>query len=117
MIPNTDISNAMTIQLAQIFGELPKMPEFVQGIRRAPRRTLTLTRRETELALKNALRYIPERWHKELAPEFIRELMTTGRIYGYRFRPEGRIGQGVCPRYSHSNAGFQRGCPECHQTS
>ena len=39
----------------------------------------------------NALRYIPKKWHKELAPEFLDELLTRGRIYGYRFRPVGRI--------------------------
>ena len=46
---------------------------------------------EIELALKNALRYIPEEYHEMLAPEFLNELMEHGRIYGYRFRPEGRI--------------------------
>ncbi|MGB0405594.1 MAG: hypothetical protein ACPGDB_05375, partial [Fusobacterium sp.] len=39
----------------------------------------------------NALRYIPEEYHEKLAPEFLDELMEHGRIYGYRFRPEGRI--------------------------
>lgn len=91
MIRNIDISNAMTIQLGEIFGRLPKMPKFVEGIRRAPKRSFTLSQKETELALKNALRYIPKKWHQKLAPEFINELLTTGRIYGYRFRPAGRI--------------------------
>jgi len=91
MIRNIDISNAMTIQSGKIFSKLPTMPKFVEGIRRAPRRNFTLTQKETELALKNALRYIPEKWHKKLAPEFIHELLTTGRIYGYRFRPKGRV--------------------------
>lgn len=81
----------MTIQLEEIFCQLPQIPEFVKGIRRAPTREFTLSHKETELALKNALRYIPEKWHKELAPEFLNELLTTGRIYGYRFRPEGNI--------------------------
>ena len=66
MIRNSDISGAMTIQLEEIFNQLPqipKMPEFAEGIRRAPKREFTLTRKETELALKNALRYIPEKWH------------------------------------------------------
>jgi urocanate hydratase len=43
------------------------------------------------LALKNALRYIPEAWHDTLAPEFLKELFERGRIYGYRFRPRGKI--------------------------
>ncbi|WP_458787991.1 urocanate hydratase [Vallitalea sediminicola] len=70
---------------------LPEYPKFQDGIRRAPKREFTLTQDETELALKNALRYIPEEYHEELAPEFLHELLTKGRIYGYRFRPEGKI--------------------------
>ncbi|QCX33711.1 urocanate hydratase [Caloramator sp. E03] len=88
MFSNIDISEAMTIKLDD---ELPKMPEFIPGIRRAPDRGFTLTKEQTEIALKNALRYIPEKYHEILAPEFLNELMTRGRIYGYRFRPEGRI--------------------------
>lgn len=68
-----------------------KVPEFISGIRRAPDRGLTLNKDETKLALKNALRYIPQEYHEKLAPEFLEELKTRGRIYGYRFRPEGRI--------------------------
>lgn len=79
------------ISLEMIFSELPEHPGFIPGIRRAPKREFTLTQSETELALKNALRYIPEKWHEVLAPEFLDELLTYGRIYGYRFRPKGRI--------------------------
>lgn len=70
---------------------LPEHPGFMEGYRRAPDRGYTLSKSETVLALKNALRYIPEKFHKELAPEFLEELRTMGRIYGYRFRPKGRI--------------------------
>jgi urocanate hydratase len=91
MINNEDISKAMTVKLEDIFDELPEKPEFVKGIRRAPKREFTLTQAETELALKNALRYIPEQWHEQVAPEFLDELLTRGRIYGYRFRPAGRL--------------------------
>ena len=42
-------------------------------------------------ALKNALRYIPTELHSTLAPEFLHELKTRGRIYGYRYRPEGDL--------------------------
>ncbi|MBT6229395.1 MAG: urocanate hydratase, partial [Candidatus Scalindua sp.] len=91
MIHNSDISGAMTIQLEETVNQLPQMPEFIEGIRRASTREFTLTQKEAELALKNALRYIPEKWHTELAPEFLDELLTTGRIYGYRFRQEGNI--------------------------
>ena len=96
MVNNMDISDAMSIKLSEVFDELPEMPEFVEGIRRAPKREFTLSKSETEIALKNALRYIPEEWHEELAPEFLDELLHYGRIYGYRFRPEGRIyGKGI----------------------
>lgn len=88
MLNNIDISEAMTIKLDD---NLPEMPKFVEGIRRAPDRGFTLTKEQTEVALKNALRYIPEKYHEKLAPEFLEELMTRGRIYGYRFRPEGCI--------------------------
>ena len=91
MTNNIDISNAMTIHLHDLFSELPKIPTFSDGIRRAPKRKFVLSQKETETALRNALRYIPEKWHKEMAPEFLNELLTTGRIYGYRFRPEGNI--------------------------
>jgi urocanate hydratase len=91
MINNVDISNSMKIKLTETFDRLPDMPEFAEGIRRAPKREFTLSKKETEIALKNALRYIPEEWHEKLAPEFLEELFTRGRIYGYRFRPEGRI--------------------------
>ena len=91
MIHNRNISQAMTIKLEDALKELPHSPKVVEGIRRAPKRNFTLTQKETELALKNALRYIPEKWHKKLAPEFLDELITTGRIYGYRFRPKQKI--------------------------
>ncbi|WP_461614307.1 urocanate hydratase [Clostridium sp. Marseille-QA1073] len=88
MLNNLDIEKAMIIKLED---ELPNMPKFQDDIRRAPDRGFTLTKAQAELALKNALRYIPEKYHAELAPEFMEELLTRGRIYGYRFRPEGRI--------------------------
>jgi urocanate hydratase len=81
----------MTIRMDAILDELPPPQEFAPGIRRAPTRHFNLSLQDTELALKNALRYIPEKWHKTLAPEFLTELATRGRIYGYRFRPPGAI--------------------------
>lgn len=71
--------------------KLPEYPSFVEGIRRAPNRGYTLTKAQTKIALKNALRYIPKNLHKELAPEFLKELRTYGRIYGYRYRPQGDL--------------------------
>lgn len=71
--------------------ELPPDPVFEPGIRRAPDRGLDLSEAEIALALKNALRYVPRHLHDKLAPEFLEELKTMGRIYGYRYRPQGRI--------------------------
>jgi urocanate hydratase len=71
--------------------ELPEMPAFEQGIRRAPSRGFRLTKAQTKIALKNALRYIHPKYHEKLIPEFMEELHTYGRIYGYRFRPSQKI--------------------------
>ncbi len=71
--------------------QLPAYPSFIAGIRRAPDRGYSLTPAQTEVALKNALRYIPKELHETLAPEFMEELLTRGRIYGYRYRPEGDL--------------------------
>ena len=74
-----------------IGAEWPDMPAFVEGIRRAPDRGYTLNEQKTMTALKNALRYLPPELHEKAAPEFLEELRTRGRIYAYRFRPEGDI--------------------------
>ncbi len=88
MLTNTDIAGAMNIHLD---GPLPQMPAFRTGIRRAPDRGFRLSRSQTAVALKNALRYLPGQHHAALIPEFLEELKTRGRIYGYRFRPHGEI--------------------------
>lgn len=71
--------------------QLPEYPVFAEGIRRAPDRGYTLSPAQTVTALKNALRYVPVELHRKLAPEFLEELRTRGRIYGYRFRPAGDL--------------------------
>ena len=83
-----DIKSAMTIRLDD---ELPAYPTFVSGCRRAPRREAHLTEADKALAIRNALRYIPPQHHQQMAKEFAQELEEHGRIYGYRFRPEGRL--------------------------
>ncbi|MDO5016309.1 MAG: urocanate hydratase [Eubacteriales bacterium] len=75
----------------RLSSELPEYPKFEAGIRRAPRRETRLSESEVALAIKNALRYIPEEHHEQMAEEFYQELKEHGKIYGYRFRPEGRI--------------------------
>ena len=88
MIGNEAIERSMSIKLS---GLLPDYPEFVEGIRRAPDRGYSLDTADTRLAIRNALRYIPEEHHEKMAAEFLEELRLRGRIYGYRFRPPGRI--------------------------
>ena len=71
--------------------QLPPKKEFVEGIRRAPHRGFKLSKEQAMTALKNALRYIPPHLHREIAAELMEELYTRGRIYGYRYRPEGNL--------------------------
>ena len=85
---NKEIGSYMRIKLD---GPLPGMGEFDPSVRRAPKRESDLSESDVKLALRNALRYIPEEYHAELAPEFYQELMERGKIYGYRFRPHGKL--------------------------
>lgn len=66
---------------------LPEPKPYDKAINHAPKRKDILTAEEKVLALKNALRYFPAKFHAELAPEFAKELKDYGRIYMYRFRP------------------------------
>ena len=66
---------------------LPARRIVSKEVNRAPKRKDILTANEKRLALENALRYFPQEWHHELAPEFLRELKDYGRIYMHRFKP------------------------------
>ncbi|PKN55983.1 MAG: urocanate hydratase [Deltaproteobacteria bacterium HGW-Deltaproteobacteria-14] len=66
---------------------LPPAPPCPEGVSHAPARPQVLTPTEQELAVKNALRYLPAHTHAEMAPELARELLTDGRIYIRRLRP------------------------------
>ena len=66
---------------------LPEPKPYDKTINHAPKRKDILTAEEKVLALKNALRYFPAKFHAELAPEFAQELKDYGRIYMYRLRP------------------------------
>lgn len=70
---------------------LPDLKPFDPQINHAPKRKDTLSREEKKLALKNALRYFPEKNHTVLAAEFADELKRFGRIYMHRFRPDYKI--------------------------
>ncbi|WP_297763074.1 urocanate hydratase [uncultured Muriicola sp.] len=81
---NTDF-NSQIIQ--GIPAELPPKPSVRSRYSHAPNRKQILTREEKLLAIENALRYFPSKWHQELASEFAQELESYGRIYMYRFKP------------------------------
>ncbi|MFP4063880.1 MAG: urocanate hydratase [Bacteroidales bacterium] len=68
--------------------ELPAPKPHDPSVNHAPRRKEILSAPEKRLAVKNALRYFPEKFHAVLAEEFAKELETYGRIYMYRFRPD-----------------------------
>jgi urocanate hydratase len=75
--------------------ELPPARKPSPNVSHAPVRKDILSPAEKELALHNALRYFPEEHHSTLAPEFAQELKDYGRIYMYRFMPEGEMK--ACP--------------------
>jgi len=74
--------------LQGIPSELPTTKAYPKNGNPAPKRKDILSNEEKKLAVQNALRYFPEAWHQELAPEFAEELKTYGRIYMHRFKPD-----------------------------
>jgi urocanate hydratase len=77
--------------LAGIPEQLPPPKHYDTKLNHAPRRKDILSLEEKKLALRNALRYFPEKHHRVLAQEFARELQEYGRIYMYRFKPDYEI--------------------------
>ena len=69
---------------------LPELKVYDPSVSHAPKRVLTgvLSAKERTLAIHNALRYFPAKFHEVLAAEFAEELDTYGRIYMYRYRPD-----------------------------
>ncbi len=74
--------------LAGIPDVLPEPKPYDPVINHAPKRKDILSDSEKRLAIKNALRYFPEKHHALLAKEFAEELSRYGRIYMYRLRPD-----------------------------
>lgn len=89
--------------LAGIPDQLPGPATYDTTVNHAPARKDILSDEEKKLALKNALRYFPEHFHNELAPEFLEELNKHGRIYMYRFRPEYEMKARPVTDYPHQS--------------
>ncbi len=83
---------------------LPPEKPYDKKANHAPRRKEILSAEEKKLAVKNALRYFPERFHAVLAQEFAGELETYGRIYMYRFRPDYPITARSIDAFPHRSA-------------
>ncbi|UOB17746.1 urocanate hydratase [Abyssalbus ytuae] len=82
-------NNTFKQQILQgIPDKLPAKKPYPENVNRAPRRKDILSKEEKQLAIRNALRYFPKEWHKELAEDFAEELNAYGRIYMYRFKPD-----------------------------
>jgi len=79
------------IVLQGIPNELPAAKKYDPSINHAPKRKDILNKEEKKLAIKNALRYFDTKHHAILSKEFAEELLTYGRIYMYRFRPDYKI--------------------------
>ena len=77
--------------LRGIPGELPPPKPYDPHINHAPKRKDILSTEEKKLAVRNALRYFESKHHPVLAKEFYEELITYGRIYMYRLRPDYEI--------------------------
>ena len=80
---------------------LPEPQEYDTSINHAPKRKDILTYEEKKLALRNALRYFPKKFHATLAPEFAEELHKYGRIYMYRYRPRYEMKARPISEYPH----------------
>ena len=68
--------------------DLPKVKSYDPTINHTPKRKDSLSKAEKELAVRNALRYFDKQHHAILSEEFAQELITYGRIYMHRFRPD-----------------------------
>lgn len=98
-----DLNSFQKAILTGIPNELPHVKPFDEEINHAPVRKDLLTKAEKKLALKNALRYFPEKFHDTLAPEFAEELKKYGRIYMYRFMPDYEIFARPILEYPHKS--------------
>jgi len=83
---------------------LPDKKKYDESVSHAPKRKDILSTEEKKLALRNALRYFPKKFHEPLAEEFVAELEKYGRIYMYRFRPDYEMYARPIHEYPHKSA-------------
>ena len=83
--------------------ELPATIKYDESVSHAPKRKEILSLEEKKLAIRNALRYFPEKHHNVLAKEFAEELEKYGRIYMYRFRPQYDMYARAINEYPHKS--------------
>jgi urocanate hydratase len=81
--------------------QLPEKKPYDPDVNHAPKRKDILSVEEKKLAVRNALRYFHPAHHEILAPEFYDELITFGRIYMYRFRPDYKMFARPISEYPH----------------
>mgnify|MGYP003466001795 FL=1 len=106
MIAQADGQDLISFQnsiLQGIPAELPEPKPYDTSISHAPKRKDILNGDEKRLAIRNALRYFPTKFHSILAPEFAEELQKYGRIYMYRFRPDYTIKARSWEQYPHKS--------------
>ncbi|XP_054167015.1 urocanate hydratase-like [Oppia nitens] len=80
-----DLSKGLPIE------PIPELKTRNDRVSHAPIRYADLTHEEKQLAVRNALRYFPQKYHSILAKEFAQELDQFGHIYMYRFIPDFEI--------------------------
>ena len=106
MIAQADGQDLISFQSSILQGipsELPEPKPYDTSISHAPKRKDILNGDEKRLAIRNALRYFPTKFHSILAPEFAEELQKYGRIYMYRFRPDYTIKARSWEQYPHKS--------------
>ena len=95
--------NFAELILQGIPDELPAPKDFDEKLNHAPVRKDILGVPGKKLAVKNALRYFPEKHHVTLGLEFAEELEKYGRIYMYRFRPDYNMHARPIDAYPHQS--------------
>lgn len=100
---DTELKKFQKFILQGIPDKLPLPKKYDEGINHAPKRKDLLSKDEKVLAVRNALRYFPKKFHKILAKEFVKELKDYGRIYMYRFRPDYKIFARKISDYPHKS--------------